>query len=165
MSEIVRQDPPGSAPEKEMLSAFLDYHRTTLLIKVEGVSDEDLRRRPTVSSMTLLGLVKHLAYVERWWFQGAFAGLELAVPWTEADPDADWRIETAETTEDILSFYKAEVKKSQEITAAGDLEAIAKREGVDRSLRWILMHMLEEIARHNGHADILRETVDGVTGE
>jgi uncharacterized damage-inducible protein DinB len=165
MSEIVRQDPPSSAPEKEMLTAFLDYHRATLLIKVEGVSDEDLRRRPTVSSMTLLGLVKHLAYVERSWFQHVFAALEVDFPWTKADPDADWRIEDTDTTEDILNLYKTEVAKSREVIAAGDLEAIAKREGADRSLRWILVHMIEETARHNGHADIFREAIDGVTGE
>ncbi len=165
MSEIVRQHPPDSAPEKEMLSAFLDYHRATLLIKVDGVSDADLRRKPTVSSMSLLGLIKHLAYVERFWFQGAFASIDVTFPWTKDDPDADWRIEDSESTEDILALFKAEVAKSQEITAAGHLDAIAHREGADCSLRWILVHMIEEVARHNGHADILRETIDGVTGE
>jgi uncharacterized damage-inducible protein DinB len=165
MDNFVRQDPPLAADEKTMLEAFLDYHRATLLMKVSGVSDDDLRRKPTVSSMTLLGLVKHIAYVERWWFQAVFAGQEVEFPWSDDDPDGDWRVEPDDTTEGIIELYKAEVQKSREIVAAASLDEMAKQFRLGRSLRWIVLHMIEETARHNGHADILREAIDGVTGE
>lgn len=164
--EIPRTDPSPLAPERELLDAFLDYHRATLLQKVAGVSDADLRRRFVPSQTTLLGMVKHLAYVERSWFQIRFAGEDLPVPWTEQDPDADFRIEPDETTAAILAFYRAEVARSRAITAAASLDDRAKRPSRDReyTLRWIMLHMIEETARHNGHADILRELIDGVTG-
>lgn len=165
MDNFVRQDPPLAADEKTMLEAFLDYHRATLLMKVSGVSDDDLRRKPTVSSMTLLGLVKHIAYVERWWFQAVFAGQEVEFPWSDDDPDGDWRVEPDDTTEGIIELYKAEVQKSRKIVAAASLDEMAKQFRLGRSLRWIVLHMIEETARHNGHADILREAIDGVTGE
>jgi len=184
MSDYVRQDPPLAASELGMLEAFLDYHRATLLQKVSGVSDDDLRRTPllianskagSATTMTLLGLVKHMAYVERWWFQTVFAGVaNLNFPWTDSDPDADWRIEPDESTAAIMSLYEAEVAKSREVVRqavieAGEetraLEAPTKNAKEARSLRWVMLHMLEEVARHNGHADILREAIDGVTGE
>ena len=159
-----------------MLGAFLDYHRATLLWKIEGLSDADLRRSIVPSGVTLLGMVKHLAYVERWWFQAVFAGENVAFPWTDADPDADWRVEPGETTAEIIALYKAEVRRSREIVAAGDpdaltprtmgeLDSLARRPDEKKSLRWIITHMIEETARHNGHADILRELTDGATGE
>ncbi|OJV91125.1 MAG: hypothetical protein BGO39_26330 [Chloroflexi bacterium 54-19] len=152
-----------------MLDSFLDYHRATLLWKVRGVGDEDLRRSsvPT-STMTLLGLVKHLAYVERSWFQHRFKNDNVTFPWTKEDPDADWRIEPDETTEGILRLYDEECEKSRQIVAAASLDEKAARswpDGNSPTLRWIMYHMIEETARHNGHADLLREAVDGATGE
>ena len=152
------------------MTTYLDYHRDTLLMKIDGASDADLRRPMVPSGTTLLGLVKHLAYVERWWFQRVFAGEDVRFPWSKEDPDADFRIEPDETTEQVLDLYRGECDKSRRITAAGSLDDVSRREP-DRwgragfSLRWILVHMLEETARHNGHADILREQIDGVTGE
>lgn len=164
--DFVRRDPPLAASELEILNGFLDYHRATLLQKVEGVSDEDLRRRPTVSSLTLLGLVKHVAYVERWWFQAVFAGRDVSFPWSESDPDAEMRIEPHETTADILNLYKAEVREARSIVAAApSLEVVATMPGREHNLRWVIVHLIEETARHNGHADLLRELIDGVTGE
>lgn len=165
-----RIDPPLTGPEKEMLEAYLDYHRDTLLMKVGGVSDEDLRGRPVNSStITLLGLVKHLAYVERWWFQWVFVGLDVTFPWKDSDPDAEWRVEPDDTTEAILELYRTETARAREIVAAASLDELSKRlvwrDQKQVSLRWVMLHMLEEIARHNGHADLLREAVDGVTGE
>ena len=185
MSDFERTDPPHAASELATLSAFLDYHRVTLLQKVAGVSDADLRRSPLsglvpgqspdAEPLTLLGLVKHLAYVERWWFAAVFAGETVAFPWTDADPNADFRIEPDETTEAILELYRAEVEKARQIvrTAVQEtgsettaLAALSKNPAkADYSLRWIIVHMIEETARHNGHADILRELTDGVTGE
>ena len=164
-----RIDAPLSGTELEMLNSFLDYHRATLLWKVRGVSDADLRRNsvPT-STMTLLGLVKHLAYVERSWFQRRFKNDPVTVPWTKEDPDADWRIEPDETTESILRLYNEECEKSRQIVASSsldDLAAVPWPDGGSPSLRWIMYHMIEETARHNGHADLLREAIDGATGE
>lgn len=165
MDQITRTDPPLAASEKEMLEAFLDYHRATLVQKVSGVSDEALRRKPTVSSLSLLGLVKHLAYVELWWFRKVFANEDVYDP-GENDPDYDFRIESDETTAGILALYEAEVAHARQILAENSLDEHAKRPGREGfTLRWILIHMLEETARHNGHADILREAIDGVTGE
>lgn len=164
-NDFSRNDPSLIGDEKTLISEYLDHHRATLLMKVADVSDTDLRRRPTVSTMSLLGLVKHLAYVERWWFQKVFAGQEVTFPWTKEDPDADWRVEENETTEMIIELYKDEVRKARQIVAAASLEATCWRGDREFSLRWIMFHMLEEIARHNGHADFLREAIDGVTGE
>jgi uncharacterized damage-inducible protein DinB len=162
---ITRTDPPTVGPEKVMLEAFLDYHRATLLQKVSGVSDADLRRQLVPSLTTLLGLVKHLAYVERSWFQIVFAGEDLPVPWTKDDPDPDFRIASGETTEEILALYREQVARSRAITAAASLDDLARSPGRECTLRWIMVHMIEETARHNGHADILRELIDGATGE
>jgi len=150
----------------------LDYHRATLLMKIVGVSDEDLRRPMVPSGTTLLGMVKHLAFVERSWFQRTFLDADAPVPWTKDDPDADFRIEPHETTGDIVALYKAECQKSRDIVAAASLDDVAKKKKYPPSeprtgfsLRWIVVHMIEETARHNGHADILREQIDGATGQ
>lgn len=168
MKNCNRQDPPLAAPEKETLEAFLDYQRATLLCKVDGVSDEDLRRPGTPSGLTLLGLVKHLAYVERSWFRKVFAGEDVAFPWSEQDPDADWRVEPDEATDQILALYRDEIERCREVTRNRSLDASARCPppwGSGVTLRWIIVHMIEETARHNGHADILREAIDGQTGE
>jgi len=156
--------------EREQLSAFLDYQRETLLWKVDGLSKAELLRPLMSSGMMLLGLVKHLAYVERWWFQSVFAGEDVDYPWTDDDPDADWRVEPDEDVASVLDFYRAEATRSREIMSSAGLDDLARRPhtpppGGDRSLRWIVLHMIEETARHNGHADLMREAIDGATGE
>ena len=163
---IERRDSPRDADEKTTLTAFLDYHRATLLWKIDGVGDDDLRRPMVPSGTSLLGLVKHLAYVEQGWFQRTFAGEDVTVPWTDDDPDADFRSEPDETTAQIVEFYERSCARSREIVAAAPLEQQAARaRRPETTLRWIVVHMIEETARHNGHADILREMIDGVTGE
>ena len=155
-----------SGSEREMLAAFLDFERDTLLWKVAGLDEQQLRTPHTPSGMSLLGLVKHLAYVERNWFQSRFLGQEVYIPWRSGDRDGDFRIEPDETVGSVLAFYGAEVDASRRILAAADsLDAVAKNADPPRSLRWILIHMIEETARHNGHADIMRELTDGQTGE
>jgi uncharacterized damage-inducible protein DinB len=143
-----------------------------LLNKIDGVSDEDLRRPMVPSGVTLLGIVKHLAHVERAWFQRRFAGRDVPpMPRTPDDPDPDFRIETDETTQQIIDLYKSECEISREIASSASLDDIAVGTEPDSggrtgfSLRWILTHMIEETARHNGHADIFREMIDGSTGE
>lgn len=168
LDEQGRPQPPMAAAPVEMVSAFLDFLRATLLWKIEGVPDDDLRRPMTPSGVSLLGMLKHSALVERFWFRRVFAGEEIPFPWTKDDPDADWRIEAGETTAEIVTLYRAEVERSREIVAGKAWEARAARPpwpGEAQTLGWILTHMVEEVARHCGHADIIRETIDGQTGE
>ena len=163
-----RKDTPFEGSEKELLEATLDYHRATLLQKTSGLSEHDLRREMTASGTNLLGLVKHLAYVERWWFQWIHAGDDVHFPWTDDDPDADFRAEADETAEQVFALYRAENEHARTIASAAELDAVARRahRGNARpSLRWVLLHMIQETARHNGHADIVRELIDGTTGE
>ena len=163
--EANRPEPPFAAPPEEMVEGFLDYLRATMLWKLDGLSDDDLRRPFPPSTMTLLGMLKHLAYVERWWFRIAFAGEELPMPWTDTDPDADWRVEPDESAAAIIDLYNSEVDRSRAIVAAASWDDPAKRPGMEQTLGWVLTHMVEETARHCGHADIFREQIDGKTGE
>jgi uncharacterized damage-inducible protein DinB len=166
MSEITRPEPPYAAAEQDMLDGFLLFLQQTLLIKIDGLDDEQLRRPMVPTGMCLLGLIKHQAYVHRWWFRMVFAGEDVAAPWTREDPDADWRIEPDDTTTAIVALYKDEIAKGRAITqASADLDALPNMAGRPQTLRWILVHMVEEVARHCGHADILRELIDGKTGE
>jgi len=151
--------------EKAMLTAMVDYQRAVVFRKVGGLDDDDLRRVMTPTGLTLIGLVKHLAYVERYWFQTVFSGREVTYPWSDADPDADWRPEPGESAAEIVALYVQEAAVSREIAAAADLEDLSSHPSVKASLRWILLHMLEELARHLGHADIMREAIDGATGD
>jgi uncharacterized damage-inducible protein DinB len=146
------------------LSAFLDYLRETVLWKLDGLSDDDARRAMVPSGTSLGGIVKHLAFVERFWFQGVFAGAGVAFPWNEDDPDADWRVDSWETVSGLTEFYREEIARSREISAGVPLSRRAAHPEYGMSLRWILVHMIEETARHAGHADILREMIDGRTG-
>jgi uncharacterized damage-inducible protein DinB len=166
MAEDGRRVRPMVGSEKELLEAFLDFQRDTLLWKVSGLAEEQLRKPWTPSGMSLLGLVKHLAYVERNWFQNRFLNRELPIPWTGGDPGGDFRIEPGETADSIVAFYRAEVAEARRIVAEVDsLETIARHPKRPHSLRRILIHMIEETARHNGHADLMREFTDGQTGE
>ena len=162
-----RPEPPYAAPPMGMLAAFLDFHRATLLWKLEGLTDEQVRRPMTPSGVCLLGIVRHSALVERWWFQIDFAGRDVDMLWSRDDPNSDWRIERHETTEAIITFYEAESAKSREIIRHGSWNDLAARQDLrpGYTLGWIMTHMVEEKARHNGHADILREMLDGATGE
>ena len=166
MDQDTRTKRPIAGPEREMLVAFLDFQRDTLLWKISGLGEEQARREWTPSGTCLLGLVKHLAYVERSWFQRTFAGQDVYIPWRAGDPGGDFRIEPEDTIESVVAFYRAEVERSRAITAsAASLDEVARNPDRPHTLRRILIHMIEETARHNGHADILRELTDGATGE
>lgn len=166
MQDPERRQRRQDGSEREQLTAFLDFQRDTLLWKLSGLTDGQLRERRTPSGMSLLGLVKHLAYVERNWFQARFLGRDLYVPWRAGDPGADFRIESDETPESVVRFYLDEVETSRGIVAAAaSLDVVAVAGEPPRSLRWILVHMIEESARHCGHADFMRELADGQTGE
>ncbi len=155
-----------SGDEKAILTSYLDWYRETLLLKVSGLSDIDMKRRLVPSETTLFGIVHHLAYVERWWFQDAFAGRTVEYPWTDDDPDADWHPEGTISSEEAIALYRSECEINKQIVAEGSLDDLAKHPRyLDMPLRRILVHMIEETARHVGHVDILRELTDGVTGD
>jgi len=139
-----------------MLSAFLDRYRETILWKLEGLTKEQAAAHLVPSATTLLGIVKHLAYVERWWFQMNFAGDPVGFPWPkdEPDEDIDFRVTETDTIVSISTLYQEEIARSKDL---GKVKP--------RSLRWIMVHMIEETARHAGHADILRELTDGAIGQ
>jgi uncharacterized damage-inducible protein DinB len=168
-----RKDPEYEAGELAMLGQFLDFHRATLMAKAGGLDGEGWRARVGASELTLAGLVKHLALVEDDWFTRVLLGRELPEPWASApwDDDRDWEFHTApnDSPDYVLGLYAEACERSRAAVAqVGDLDAVAahtSRDGREISLRWIMLHMLAETARHNGHADLLRESVDGATGE
>ena len=171
----MRTDPPDFGPEASQLAAFLDFQRETVLLKCEGLTGEQLGRAPLAASdLTLGGLLNHLALVEDSWFRVDFLGEEPAPPWAGVDweGDPDWEFRTAAETdpEELRERYRSACERSRAVVrSAGDLDrrsvAVSKRTGERFDLRWILLHMIEETARHAGHADLLREAIDGVVGE
>jgi uncharacterized damage-inducible protein DinB len=169
---IPRSDPEPSTDERTMLVEFLDYYRATIEQKVDGVDDAQARTTVGPSELTLIGIVRHLTEVERNWFRAKFLGEDAPYYYCDADDeDRDWHPRPDETLADALALYRAECERAREITAAAasldELSKVGVRWYGERpvSLRWILVHMIEETARHAGHADFLREAVDGVTGD
>jgi uncharacterized damage-inducible protein DinB len=157
---------PFTGDEKESLRVSLDRHRDAVLWKLEGLSDVDLRRAMTPSGTNLLGLVKHLGAVEYGWFCETFGRETEPLPFDDQDVNADLRVEPEETTDDILAFYgRARAAADQAIDELELEETGTAWFGDAVSLRWVLIHMIEETARHAGHVDILRELIDGMTGD
>lgn len=156
-----RRTPYNNAGEKQTLLDFLDYLRESVIVKVEGLSDEQARAPGVPSGTSLLWLVKHLALVERAWFLYAFNGQHGSIVGEDGLEDTD-------TIETVVADYRTTIAASNAIVAAADdLDKLCahKATAPDRmSLRWVLVHMVEETARHAGHADILREQIDGATG-
>ncbi|GHH65936.1 hypothetical protein GCM10018781_18970 [Kitasatospora indigofera] len=160
--------PPLTGGEREMLRAFLDFHRATLAMKCDGLSDEELRRRSSPpSTLSLLGLVRHMAEVERTWFRRVIDAEDVPLVWSdEVDYQAAYDASTA-TRSEAFAAWQAEVEHSRRIEAAAeslDVTGHQPRWGEDVSLRLVMLHMMHEYARHNGHADFLREGIDGVVG-
>ncbi|MEV5886624.1 DinB family protein [Streptomyces sp. NPDC052020] len=167
-----RPIPPGSADERTMLEAWLDFHRATLALKCSGLEEGQLRlAAASPSTMTLLGLVQHMAEVERNWFQRVFAGRKVSPVFGESNADG-FALHPERGLDEAMAAWEAEVAQGRELIADASLDDFghlseqeaghAGDEGV--SLRWIMVHMIEEYARHNGHADLIREQIDGVTG-
>ena len=165
---VERTDPPYEADERTMLLSWLEFHRATLATKCAGLDHAQLRERSVPpSSLSLLGLVRHMAEVERGWFRRTLNGEDAPpVYYSEADPDGDFDNVADADVDEAFATWRAECERAREIVAgAPSLEVTGThRRGNKVSLRWILVHMIEEYARHNGHADFLREGVDGVTG-
>lgn len=168
LSDPRRVEPPFVADERLMLERWLEFHRTTLLLKCEGLDDEGRKARPVASSkLSLHGLVRHMAEVERNWFRRVLLReadaptiwYDRAVEDSELVPldDADWQAD--------LDTWLAECAASRAAAARHELDDTGLRRGEPCSLRWIYIHMIEEYARHNGHADLIRELVDGAVGD
>jgi uncharacterized damage-inducible protein DinB len=170
---VTRIDPQPAADERTTLVEFLEYHRATALTKVAGLTHEQLNRPLLPSGTTMAGLLKHLAGVEEAWFSDRLAGLGEMEPFASApfDDDPDWEFHSAanDTPDDLVAIYTTACERSRAALArVDDLDALtakANRAGERFSLRWVLVHMIEETARHNGHLDVLRELTDGATGE
>jgi uncharacterized damage-inducible protein DinB len=173
MTSIDRVDPPLAGDERATLLGFLDFHRDTLRQKTAGLTREQLAATHAPSTMTLGGMLKHLALVEDWWFSCVFLGQEHAPPFDQVDwkDDADWDWHSAvdDGPEELRALYDRFVAASEAILdGVADWSTLSKhtsRTGEHFSMRWIVAHMIEEYARHNGHADLIRESIDGETGE
>ena len=192
VDEQGRPEPALAVGELETLVGFLEFHRATLEWKTRGLTDNQLRQRIASSTMTLGGLLMHMAYVEEHWFIGVIHDRERMSPWAEVDwkatPDWEWDAARTMTGEAMRAQWNTSVDRSraalnealdaaatpqaadaaQPAANTDSLAMLAKRlrpSGEAVSLRWILVHMIEEYARHNGHADLLREAVDGESGE
>ena len=150
--------------ERTLLTDLLDYQRATLVRKVAGLTDEQARFSPVPTGTSLWGLVAHLGMVERWWFARIVANLDVDFPWNDDDPDADFRGPDGATLADLVATYETECERSRAVVAAASLDDPTHEPREGRSVRWVLLHMIEETARHNGHADLLRELIDGTVG-
>jgi uncharacterized damage-inducible protein DinB len=168
--DVVRHDPPDAASERTSVQGWLDYHRATLLWKCRDLDGAQLTTRPVESStLSLLGLVRHMAEVERAWFRIRFAvqhdlGLLYC---SDQFPDGDFDLADATEAERDFATFRAECVAADDAAAGRSLDDtfLSPRDGRPMDLRWIYLHMIEEYARHNGHADLLRELIDGVTGD
>ncbi len=163
--DVERPRGPLTGPERPMLQAFLDWHRLTLLRKCAGLTGEEMAERAVPpSSLTLLGLVRHMTRVERAWFRQRFAGEPVGSPFgDEADADFE-RLDPARAAADYARLTE-EIKLADAAVANASLDDTFVHRGELMSLRMIYLHMIEEYARHNGHADLLRERTDGATGQ
>ena len=173
-----RTNPPLASGEVETLLAYLDYQRNTLRRKTEGLTQAQLTTRHEPSTLTLGGLLKHMALVEDWWLSVVLLDNPDAEPWQgldwDADPDWEFRTAADDSPEELRRLLDEAIaladRNIRQVLDDGGLDALSVRESHHAeegrfSLRWILLHMIEEYARHNGHADLIRESVDGSTGE
>lgn len=168
-----RPEPPTKAGEEATLLGFLDFLRATVAMKMSGLTEDQLHTRPTCSTMTLAGLVKHLAFVEAYWFIAVLSEQPMPAPWDAVDwrqePDWDWHSAAEQTGEQIRAMWQDSILASRvawaQFRSRNDLTTTVPRRDERVSARWVLTHMVEEYARHCGHLDLMREALDGSTGE
>ena len=176
IDEYGRPQPPIAADETATLLGFLEYQRATFAWKCSGLDAAGLAATVAASSMTLGGMLKHLALVEDEWFSRWLYGRDRHPPFDtvdwKADPDWEWHSAAQDSPEQLFALWQDAVSRSRSLVAGaladGGLGRLARRttpDGQAPSLRWIIVHMVEEYARHNGHADLIRESVDGLVGE
>ncbi|MEE9414849.1 MAG: DinB family protein [Acidimicrobiales bacterium] len=166
-------EPKRIGDELTNLTEFLDFYRAVLVRKAWGLSAEQLATRLGPSSLTIGGLLKHMALVEDTWFEHRFAGRQEPEPWASApwDSDQDWELNTAcdDSLDHLLELFATACERSRVVVSGAEsldtTVAITNEQGDPINLRWILVHMIEEYARHVGHADLLREAIDGQTGD
>ncbi|MET8818250.1 DinB family protein [Streptomyces sp. WAC04189] len=166
-----RREPVPDLDERTMLEGWLEYHRQTLAWKCEGLTDAQLRTAAVApSTLSLMGLVRHMAEVERSWYRRVLADEDAdPIYYTDEDPDGDFRVTETDTFQEAEATWQAEIEAARRNVAGVPLDAPTRgrhrRTGERYTLRWIHTHMIEEYARHNGHADLIRERLDGATGE
>jgi uncharacterized damage-inducible protein DinB len=176
VDEHGRPVPPVAADEADTLLGFLDFQRATLAWKTGGLDAAGLNTAVAASTITLGGLLKHMAYVEDYWFSHFLHGEETQPPWSTvdwaADRDWEWHSAAGDSPEQLRALWHDAVARSRDVVARAVAEGgmgtpaqRTERDGQRPTLRWIVSHMIEEYARHNGHADLIRESVDGQTGE
>ncbi|MEU0740198.1 DinB family protein [Streptomyces sp. NPDC006134] len=171
MTTTERREPAPNADERTMLEGWLDYHRQTLALKCEGLTDAQLRTAAVdPSELSLLGLVRHMAEVERSWFRRVLAGEDAGpIYYDDEDPDGEFHPAEADTWQEAYTTWQGEIAAARRHAAGFGLDDLSRGRhrstGEPYSLRWIYTHMIEEYARHNGHADLIRERIDGTTGD
>ena len=157
--------PPAAPDEVTGLAVFLDAQRQAVRNKLAGLSEDDARKRSTPSSLSLLAILKHLGYCERRWFHVGVAGRDIPGAWPVEDWDAEYQLADDETVESVTAFYDEIVAESRRIVDGLSPDTpCAHPDLAHWNVRWVMLHMIEEVARHAGHADIIREAVDGSTG-
>lgn len=163
--EDIRPEPPDSAGERETLEGFLDFLRASVVHKATGLSDADGARRLLSTDTSVSGLIRHLADVERSWYREDIDGQpDVPFRWSEEDPDGEFRVTEADSLSEIINDYEAACAESREVASRYSLDDPCTVDN-GHNVRWVMVHMIEETGRHCGHIDILRELLDGVTGE
>lgn len=169
--EVTRRDPPRQAGEREALEGWLDFHRDTLLWKCSGLTAAQLKERAvTPSTLSLLGLIRHMTEVERGWFRNRAEGQDIDYSYSsEDDPDGDFdNLDEADARAELEAFLD-EVEEARAAVRGKGLDDLIVPNPRDprppADIRWVFIHMIEEYARHNGHADLIRERIDGATGD
>lgn len=164
--EIERVQPDEAVDERETLTQRLDFLRATAMIKASGLTDEQAFTRPVpASDLTIGGLLKHLTGVERWWFSLDFARLDIDLPWADDDPDGGLTVGPDDHIDAIIADYATECERSRRAIDGHGHDEMASGDDMHFNLRYALTHMVEETARHCGHLDLLRESIDGATGQ
>jgi uncharacterized damage-inducible protein DinB len=156
-------------PQREMLCGFLEWYHAVVAHKLDGLTDAQAGARGTASGLSLLGVVKHLTLVERDWFRGKFAGEEVVLPDVGDDASSTFAVEPGDSVAAVLASYREENDHTRRVVdATASLDQLSARPSDFRghfSLRWALVHVIEETARHAGHLDVMREAIDGATGD
>jgi len=166
VAEIIRVRPVQDADERTILTSMLDFHRSGVEVKLAGLTEDQAFAHPVQpTTLTPGGVVKHLTGTERFWFSIDFAALDVQWPWTDDDPHGGFAIDAGDTVDGLLTSYRAECARSREVVAAASLDDHARGDGMEFTLRYALVHMIQETARHLGHLDLLRESTDGQVGQ